>query len=85
VAVTKGSLVTVYVEAFVNRKGRTAGIFQLIELLDEEGDDLMRYLEQPSKVFTIVELTEALERRFNTDVCIEVIENRHSDIPFQNS
>jgi hypothetical protein len=49
VAVTKESLVTVYVEAFVYRKSRTAGIFQLIELLDEEGDDLMRYLEQPSK------------------------------------
>lgn len=45
----------------------------------------MRYLEQPSKVFTIVELTEALERRFNTDVCIEVIENRPSDMPLQNS
>jgi hypothetical protein len=39
----------------------------------------------PAKVFTIVELTEALERRFNTDVCIEVIENRPSDMPFQNS
>lgn len=76
---------TVYVEAFVYRKSRTAGIFQLIELLDEEGDDLMRYLEQPSKVFTIVELTEALERSFNSQVCIEVIENRPSDMPLQNS
>jgi hypothetical protein len=72
--------VTVYVEAFVNRKTRAAGIFQIIELLDEEGDDLARYLDQPSKLFTIDELTEALERKFNTDICIEVIENGPSDI-----
>ncbi len=76
---------TVYVEAFVNCKSRVAGIFEIVELLDEEGDDLTRFLDQPSKLFSIDELTEALERRFNTDVCMEVIENGPSDMPFQNS
>jgi len=52
---------------------------RFIELLDEEGDDLTPYLEQPSKLFTIGELTKVLERRFNMEVCIEVIDS-HSDI-----
>jgi len=67
--------VTVYVEAFVSRKSRLAGVFEIIELLDEEGDGLTRYLDQPFKLFSVDELTKALERKFNTDVCIEVIEN----------
>jgi hypothetical protein len=82
-ALTKEDLVTVYVEAFVNCKSPVAGIFQIIELLDEEGDDLTRYLDQPSKLFTIGELTEVLERKFNTDVCIELIEDGSPDIPFR--
>ena len=47
--------------------------------MDEEGDDLTPYLEQPSKLFTIGGLTKVLERRFNMEVCIEVIDS-HSDI-----
>ena len=73
---------TVYVEAFVRSKNRRAGMFHVVELLDEEGDDLTHYLEQPSKLFTIGELTEVLKRRFSTEVCIEVIDSR-SDISFQ--
>lgn len=70
---------TVYVDAFVRSKNRRGDMFQVIELLDEEGDDLTPYLEQPSKLFTIGELTKVLEGRFNMDVCIEVIDS-HSDI-----
>jgi hypothetical protein len=77
--------VTVYVEAFISRKSRVAGVFEIIELLDEEGDDLTRYLDQPFKLFSVDELTKALERKFNTDVCIEVTEHGSSDMPFQNS
>jgi hypothetical protein len=57
--------VTVYVQAHVNSKTGVAGTFQIIQLVDEEGDDLTRHIDQASKLFTIGE--------FNTDVCIEVI------------
>lgn len=64
---------TVYVQAHVNRKMEVPGTFQVIELLDEEGDDLMHSLDQASKLFTVNQLKEVLEKKFNTDVCIELI------------
>jgi hypothetical protein len=66
---------TVYVHAHVSRKTEVPGTFQVIELLDEEGDDLMQYLDQASKLFTASQLKEVLQKKFNTDVCLEVISN----------
>jgi hypothetical protein len=64
---------TVYVQAHVSRKTEVPGTFQVIELLDEEGDDLMHYIDQASKLFTVSQLKEVLQKKFNTDVCIELI------------
>ena len=75
---------TVYVEALVKRTSRLAGIFQVVALVDEEGDDLTCHLDQASKLFTMGELKEFLERKFTTDVCIEVIEDGPPDIPFRS-
>jgi hypothetical protein len=74
---------TVYVQAHVNSNTGLAGTFQIVELVDEEGDDLTRHLDQASKLFTIGELKEALRSKFNTDVCIEVIADGPLDIPLR--
>ena len=74
---------TVYVEALVKRTSRLVGIFQIVELVDEEGDDLTSHLDQPSKLFTMAELKEFLEKKFNTDVCIELIDDGTPDVPLR--
>src|SRR5262249_18567439 len=70
---TEEGLMTVYVHAHVSRETEVPGTFRVIELLDEEGDDLMHYLDQASKLFTVSQLKEVLQKKFNTDVCIELI------------
>jgi hypothetical protein len=76
---------TVYVQAHVKRKAGVANTFQIIELVDEEGDDMTRHLAQGSTLFTIGKLKEVLRRKFNTDVCIEVIEAGPVDIAFSDA
>jgi hypothetical protein len=66
---------TVYIDAVVKHMSGLRGTFQIVELLDEEGDDLTHHLDQRSRLYTIEQLKEGLEKKFKTDVCIEMIEN----------